>query len=292
MIKAVALHLACGLAGWGIVTALFPAAAPTAGVPASGKAAAPAKSTSSPAAHRESSAILQRLRQGLVVHEPTEASAPPFSSLDRRLEQLLRRKDIASLDPAAARERALCEILIDDLKALLHGGRRPDLTSAFRRGEKDASDLLREVTTLLPDPAAAPALRQALYTVLAPLDPLRAEALLDPIPDDKLHRLRYAQLSADSLHLSPDAFLSVLRTLPEPADPATRRARIIAWEARTRAWASTCRDDYHHWVESLPPGLDRDLALAPLVGHLKKQRPDEADRLRQLIADPEIQARY
>lgn len=299
--KAVLLHLLAVAAGWGIVAALRPVVGSwlSGGGDAAAESRAPSKtgrirSTAEIAAGQK---ILQRFTDSRLKYPPHSPPGPELS-----FEELLdKARRGAGFDPAAKapsrdgwnrskEETNAAEEYYHHLDGLLsahlNGEHGPDLAHAFRHGRLDAGTLHDSLAVHLPGPAADGTLRRALYRELAPHDPARAAALLQPLPADVATDTKYESLGYSPSALSPDTAFAVLSSIPPPSNIYEMQPHQASWESVTEIFHRKYGSDYHVWLEQLPAGTARDEAAVALLSHLQEHDLPGYRRIRALVADP------
>ncbi len=288
--KTLFLHLALVAAGWVIAAALLPhLPAARSSVPQD-SAAAPTKLPRPELDRPGGQRLLDRLSREM---KPREASAPgPWAgmSLDEKAEHLYRERANPERKPPSAaflkyfRERAINA----DLKAIVCGEQGPDLSYAFRHGRMEAQEILDEVTARLPEHAATPRFSAMLHEILAIEDPRRANTLIASLPEAEAEHTTAMLLQSDAFLQDPDASYELHATRPWPEDPEDLEARRGKWGLCASAYSHYHPTDYVAWLQSLPRGKERDLAISAALKPLSQKIPDEIPRLRALIDDPGI----
>jgi hypothetical protein len=302
MVKAVVLHLLAVAAGWGIVVALRSdvSAAPALGAVAVERSL-PTKSvrTRPPAEVAAGKKILQRLMTELP-SSPDDFGAEASVSFAETLSALLRKAGFDPAAPAPLRHfdsgsphndpdaLEYHDRLRVALESELDGSRGPDLAHAFRHGRVDAVALYDSLAAAMPGAAANDALRLALYDQLAPLDPVRAAALLQPLSADAATGIKYESFKQHRDAYLPDAAYALLSSIPTPADASAMIPRQSAWLGVTPEYLQTYGSDYLHWVEQLPAGTDRDWAAVALMVRLRENDLPAYRRMRAVVTDPRM----
>ncbi|MDB6078902.1 MAG: hypothetical protein JWO82_2649 [Akkermansiaceae bacterium] len=187
-------------------------------------------------------------------------------------------------DPGKSTPRELCW---RDVDAVFRDPR--DWSYLFQTGQTTPAEILAAVSAASPRFAATNSadLRQALYARLVEADPARALTLLDDLsPDQRSAAVLNATIDGN-FAAKPDQFLTMLSQIPDT--PETRDQRLLAWQQRTSRYLSASPGDYARWIDSLPPGTDRDMALSSAAAELQKYTPGPAAELRRRIADPGLQ---
>jgi hypothetical protein len=298
--KVVVLHLLAVAAGWGMVAALRPLVA--AG-PAERQAAAEGREPGKTPRTRSPSDIAdvaggQELLQRLTDARPEDPAASdpfwPYSFAE--LVARYRRK--AQFDPDApapprvdegrspeenAAAAAYHELLGNLLAGHLKGEAGHDVSHAFRHGRLEAQAIYDSMAPHLPGATADDTLRIALYRQLAPLDPDRAEVLLEPLPDPHATVVKYEAFMASASEFTPDSAFALLSSIPPPDDFYGRLRRFQAWASVTENLHLQYGSDYLHWLEQLPSGVDRDFAAAAVAERLPTDDLASYQRLRALI---------
>jgi hypothetical protein len=288
--KAVLLHLLAMAAGWGIVAAIRPAASEQ---PANGEGTAPTKRISQvsvpdrPAGER----ILKRLSAG---DSLPEVSYDDSALAERYAEAL---QDIG-IDPATfsasyqgfePTRKDLCYSILQSILAgslNWHDGR--DLRHAFRHGRMEAMEIHDLFAAELPLLAGTDLIRLSLYDQISDLDPARAAVLLDALPEERATGAKYWAARSYMTGFTPESFLALVRSLPQPEGDKADAGRKNAWRKRTAMFLESYGGEYFKWVEQLPSGADRDAAAAALLGYLDPADPALVNRVRSLIKDPEL----
>lgn len=309
--KAVLLHLLAVAAGWGIVAVLRPVVGSwQRGGEAAAESRAPSKtsrvrSTAEIAAGQK---LLQRYTDAQAAVRPggTLPNPGPELSLRDMVDSFRRDTGFDPAAPAPSRNDEIQQseeerdafanyhmILGGVLGAYLEGNFGPDLAHAFRVGRLDAGTLYDSLAAHLPGAAADHTLRRALYDELAPLDPVRAATLLQPMPEDEATRKKYETLSAaQASALSPEASFAIFSTIPKAEVGSWLNPNRATWTEATYAFASDFGTDYLPWLEQLPAGTHRDHFAAPVLHLLEDRDLPGYRRIRLLVTDPEILKEY
>ncbi len=308
--KAVLLHLLAVAAGWGLVAALRPVVGSwqRSGGEAAAESRAPSKtgrvrSTAEIAAGQQ---LLQRFSAARQGDHPGGAEADPGPELSLRdLVDTFTKE--SGFDPAAPapspdtggqseeERRTSMKYHINLprlLETYLEGEHGPDLAHAFRVGRLNAGTLYDSLAAHLPGAAADHTLRRALYYQLAPLDPARAAALLQPLPEDEAAGRKWDILATRGYALTPDTAFALSSSIPPTRDPAGIDRRESAWNSVTPDFLHKYGSDYLPWVEQLPAGPDREDAAAAVLNYMKKDDLPGYRRIRALVTDPEILKEY
>lgn len=304
--KALILHLIAIAAGWGIVTALRPVVDSwQAGEEAAAESIAPSK-TSRLRSNAEVAAgqkLLQRLTEA---RQEDSAAADPGPTLS--LQQLIdESRRIAGFDPAepappwndegksedeTAATWEYQRLLSDLLDSYLNGSHGPDLAHAFRRGRLDAVALYDTLAVHLPGAATNDTLRRILYQELALLDPVRAAALLDSLPEKEATAAKYQTFSDGMGGYTPDTVFALLSTVPAPADGSGDANRQSIGIESALHFPQIWGSDFLPWVEQLPAGSYRDGVATTLLSRLQAADLPGYRRMRALVGDPALLENY
>ncbi len=309
--KKLLLHLLAVAAGWGMVAAVRPVV--VAGWehrqvavenPAPGKTGI---RTGNPAEEATGRELLQRFEVERLSYQHTLDTPGPELLIEELIDKELRRRGI---DPAAPAPKLADQggsgeeandveeyhqVLAQFLGSYLNGEHGPDLAHGFRHGRVDAVALYDSLANHLPGAAADDTLRRALYRQLAHLDPVRAAALVDPMPEAEATALKHeiirpprSLFTPARAVLAPDKAYQLLSSIAAPAEDSEVLQRELSWIRVTDDFLETYGSDYLHWVEGLPAGAGRDQASAGLLRCLQDKDPASYRRIRRLVTDPEI----
>lgn len=305
------LHLLAVVAGWGMVAGLRPvlsgwAENGRASVenPLPGKSGARVLTADEVAAGRE---LLLGIEADQRLHPNPFFHRSPELPIEELIDREFRRRGIDPAAPAptlaeegesgeeAVEAREYHQVLAQFLDHHLNGEHGPDLAYGFRHGRVDAVAIYDSLATHLPGAAADHTLRRALYRQLAPLDPVRAEALLAPMTEAEATGLKLEIIQPPPILfaparavLSPDRAFKLLSSIAPPADESEALQRELARIRVTDEFLEAYGSDYLHWVEALPAGPGRDQASAGLLACLKDEDPASYRRIRLLVTDPRI----
>ena len=290
------LHLAAALAGWGIVQSLRPTFSDQQldgeGL-ATHSAAAGNLRTAVPADRPAGEMLLKRLAAGDSLPEVNYGE----SALAERYAEAL--QDIG-IDPATfsssypgfdPTRKDLCYSILQSFLASSlewHDGR--DLRHAFRHGRIEAMELHDIFAAELPILAGTDLIRLSLYDQIADLDPDRAAILLETLPEERATGAEYWAARSYMTGFTPQSFLALMRSLPQPEGDKADEGRQNAWRKRTAMFLERHGSEYFNWVEQLPSGADRDAAAAALLDYLDPGDPALVTRVRALIEDPDLSA--
>ncbi|MDB6076702.1 MAG: hypothetical protein JWO82_449, partial [Akkermansiaceae bacterium] len=166
-----------------------------------------------------------------------------------------------------------------------------DWMHRFQTGQATPEEVRSAVTAATPLLAATHPgeLNGILYTKLAEADPQRALTLLEGLPADQRAATIVAASANASYGGAPDQFLTMLSQAPDT--PETRDQRLLAWELRSQNYLQVIPGDYLHWLDRMPAGIDRDLALYAAAENIRHSNPAQAAEMRSRIADPDLQQR-
>jgi hypothetical protein len=307
--KAVLLHLLAVAAGWGIVAALRPMVGSRLG---GGEAAAESRAPSKTGRVRSTAEIaagqklLQRFTEDRQGDDPGGADADPGPEISLRdiVDVLCR---ATGFDPAApapswdtegrSAEERMASVKYNRnlhrlLETYLEGEHGPDPTHAFLLGRLDAGAIYDSLAAHLPGAAADHTLRRALYNQLAPLDPVRAAALLATLSDEEAAQWKRDLFANRSAAFTPDTAFALLSSTPPSGDSVGVEMRAAAWNVATREFLERYRSDYLPWVEQLPAGPLREEAAAALLHSLEKEDLPGYRRIRALVTDPRTLASF
>lgn len=307
--KAVLLHLLAVAAGWGIVAALRPVVGSwQSGRDAAAESRAPSKtgrvrSTAEIAAGQQ---LLQRFTDASKADPPVGANSDPSLELSLRglVDTFVKESgfDPAARAPSSDDEGRSAEERIFGVKhntdlfrllgTYLEGEHGPDPIHAFLLGRLEAGAIYDSLAALLPGAAADHTLRHALYDQLAPLDPVRAADLLEPLNDDESAQWKRDLFSSRSSSFTPDTAFALLSSTPPGGDPVGIEMRAAAWNVATREFLERYRSDYLPWVEQLPAGPAREEAAASLLRSLEKDNLPGYRRIRALVTNPRTLASF
>lgn len=284
MTKAITLHLALVAAGWGFVTALSPLLPSQSRTAAGTAPTAPTKTNRPRPDVAGGQRLLERTRREVLPPTPTEPSPNSGLSLDEKTDYLIAQAHPNGVPQISAEvhERFRRKAILGQISGIVHGNDGPDYSYAFRHGRMDAQQILELIATRLPEHATDPYFPVMLYHCLVRQDPRRAEPLLTGLPDRERARQHDSLLSGSEPMLSataprtdiflgnydqeisapdPDFAFALLASVPWEGERYRRFDRQWVWGTCAHDFARTYRDDYFAWLESLPPGRERDLAV-------------------------------
>ena len=258
------IHLALGLAGWGIATALSPNFKKSERENAETSATLPTKISRPRLDLIAGDHLLDRLVRENPLPERRASVGWVRSSLRERIDYLADERGLSPDDPFLRQEAE--RLIFQDLHHLLQSSSEetPDYIYAFKHGEMEALDVLEAVAALLPEQALHPGFSKSLYQVLFREDPDRAESLLSGYPPDDVTALKTTFLSPRNESLDPDLFFKLMHSLQPPRDLSEAAARQEIWNDRSSTYLMRYPESYPNWVLSLPAGPDRDSALHAL----------------------------
>jgi hypothetical protein len=158
------------------------------------------------------------------------------------------------------------QAIVQDVARALNETER-DWRYAFRHGEVTAEEVLLEIRKLLPqqDAASPDGVWQQVFHELAEENPQAALKMLDGLPEEERH---FAALKAGRdifNEVNPQTFYDFLQHVPAIGEGELWTERMTAWAMHTDQNHDRLGDAYVHWVEGLPPGLDRELASYNLL---------------------------
>lgn len=171
-------------------------------------------------------------------------------------------------------------------------GNEDDWPRAVKLGEATAAEVLAAVTAANPDIAASSPdmVRDLVFSRLVKQDPAAAMSLLAAFPpEERSQRALYAART-DLKDATPPTFLALLQQVPADS-PGQWEDRLDAWNRSSSYQHNWNGEHYTAWVQALPPGLDREMALYALARKIEKQDPALAASLRADITDPTLKSR-
>lgn len=282
------LHLACGLAGWGVVTGLRPlVTAPSHSLEAV-EAVTPAKTNRQRLNAAGGQRVLERLSRGM----PPEVFGGYYQTLNGDSLPLSAFSHFSAVEIEILRE----ETIIRSVDQHLRSFDGTDLEYAFRHGRINAQQIHDLLAGRMPGDAEKPVFRSAIYKRLAVLDPVAAEVLLTPYSVEDATDLKHDAISSflwsnpsNRLTKSPaEGLLSLVRSISRSDNPAINGQLQNSWELAVQFYHDRYGSDFLEWVEQLPSGSARDQATASLLRRMDYADADEFNRLRGLIQDPTI----
>lgn len=162
------------------------------------------------------------------------------------------------------------------------------LMNDFQSGAIDAREAQQKLLAAMPETAglSETVARDQAYGQLSNRDPVKALTLLDDLPPDQRYRQAMKYATWDFTNPSPERLYQLYEAVP--VDPAFDRAgeRQNAWNSMTTIAYNRYGEQYPEWVEGLPPGMNRDLALTALARRLEEEDPGKASELRAKISNP------
>ncbi|MDB6079164.1 MAG: hypothetical protein JWO82_2911 [Akkermansiaceae bacterium] len=199
-------------------------------------------------------------------------------------------------DPRVAPERRIPYLTpqekLDPYAALAEsdaGSLLGDWAYRLRTGQATAEEALAGVKAGTPEVAeqAPEELRRQVLLQLEIYAPEQALAAMSDLPPEE--RYRTALLAAIQGQMaSPEVFLEILQQVPVDA-PDTYDRRLDAWSSRASRDYERLGESYVEWVRGLPPGVDRDMALATAAKQAQHSNPGLAADLRGEVSDPKLQ---
>ena len=133
-----------------------------------------------------------------------------------------------------------------------------------------------------PDNAIQPVL--LLERLLLAANPAKALELLSNLaPNDRYKQV--IKLSQRSVN-DPRQLLEVYQAVPMDPTMGPLQERFEVWNKVGNNAYDRYGDDYVTWVEKMPEGRDRDMALSALAIRIDRKYPEEAARLRSLKTVP------
>lgn len=295
-------HLAIVAIGWGLVTALAPRHSDDLGNKP-GKNHHPSRTKSErprldPASGRR---LLARLSREVVLPEASDPEPRDSRSFGERVSQCVEQSSWQSVPQGDIymtgfrQAKSLDEIHKDcrraiisqDIAPIVRGANGPEFSYAFRHGRIDAQEILDHLAAQLPEQAADPLFPLVLYQLLAWKNPGLAEPLLASLSEkEKLEEKRqlFPQVDFSS---DPDSTYALLSTIPWEEDSMPLTYRRWAWRSSAQSNLGDRRADYLAWLEALPRGSERDIAISGALLDPGTDA-DSAEYLRPLIGDPAI----
>ena len=176
-------------------------------------------------------------------------------------------------DKGASDEKKAERYFRDDMEQLLVAER--DWRYAFRHGAVDAEEVMDAMRKEQPAQADQypEALRRALYANLVEENPAAAMALLGHLPEEERWRVALATHVNRPGADDPRAAFAFLQQIPPAMADGLWEERLSMWEFRGHD-AITLEAPYLRWLESLPPGVDRDMAVYRAMKAIQNRREE------------------
>lgn len=195
---------------------------------------------------------------------------------------------LAAFEKDKAVDQLKLEIGARDVTRALNEGR--DWRYAFRNGAVTADEVYRGMISQLPDLASASpeALRLQLYKELAEDNGTAALKLLDDLPADKRWETAIKSPRWMFNDINPQDFYNFLQQIPAEPSEEVWTMRLGAWADRSNRNHNRLGSDYVQWVESLPQGVDREMASYNLLKTTGNNDPELNARLRAEVKDPRL----
>ena len=181
-------------------------------------------------------------------------------------------------------------IAMMDVTRLLNGER--DLLYAFRTGQMNAQQMWEAVAAGTPELAFEypGELREHLFRELSEDNAAEAMKLLKEMPPAERYELALLTSRTHFNDVEPPKFLELLEQVPSDT-PELWEGRLDAWNRRGFTNHERLQDGYVEWVQELPPGLDREMALYSLARAVDASNPQLAKDLRAQVSNAELQHR-
>lgn len=179
-----------------------------------------------------------------------------------------------------SRDAILSELVSNDVNRLLNEGR--DWRFEFRHGKASLDEILSNVNgTLSLNEEARTVAHIALYRTLSEENPVKAQALLDILPEDRRREVMFSNTWQSYGNIDPGDFLAYLKQLPEPVTESEKQDRMKGWDWKVRGFLQRYGDDYIEWVAALPPNPDKYAAINSVIWATREQNPVKAAELNQ-----------
>lgn len=182
------------------------------------------------------------------------------------------------------------QLVNNDVDRLL--GDERDWSFAFRNGEATAQEIMDLVAAGTPELAKSEpdALRMHVFRELAEENPAAAMVLLKDLPDDERSDQALYAARTHFTDVEPQKFLEFVQQIPADT-PEQWDDRLDTWNLRGFTNYNRLQDGYVDWVQALPPGLDREMALYSLARVVNESDPKLAANLRSQVTDSALQKR-
>ncbi len=229
--------------------------------------------------------LLERFARDLGPRVELATSRYADLSMDEKIDHLIAQDypDGGHQVSAESRERYRKKAILRQMYGLVQGGKNgPDLSYAFRHGRMEVQEILDLLAARLPEHASDPYFPVMLYHCLVRQDPQRAEPLLAGLSDKEKAKQHDSLLSGSEPMLSstaprtylshgfsddpipapdPDFAFAMLEVIPWQREPFRCFDHSWVWGSCASKAMGSYRDDYLAWLQSLPPGRDRDGAI-------------------------------
>lgn len=182
------------------------------------------------------------------------------------------------------------QISTQAVDAFVSGG-DVDWMGRVRTGDVTAAELLAAISAKSPELAgSAPnELRDGLFAALAGSNPVAALKLLDGLPAGDRNQAILDATRTRFHGADPQGFLAVLQQVPADT-PELWDSRLDSWNHGVQFMSLRQGGNFSDWVEDLPPGTDREMALYALARKME-MRGDSVlvSQLRSQVTDPKLQ---
>ncbi len=182
------------------------------------------------------------------------------------------------------------QLVNNDVDRLL--GEDRDWSFAFRNGEATAQEIMDLVAAGTPELAKSEpdALRMHVFRELAEENPAAAMELLKDLPEDQRSNQALFAARTHFNDVEPQKFLELVQQIPADT-PEQWEDRLDTWNLRGFTNHGRLQDGYVDWVQALPPGLDREMALYSLARVVNESNPKLAADLRNQVTDSALKQR-
>ncbi len=298
-VSIVVTHLAIVAIGWGLVAALAPRHSDGT-LNMQGKSANSSTKSDRTRPDRSSGQrLLATLSRQVVIPEAPDAELQDRRSFEERVSEMIEQRSepnvvgvpgVRQKSPSEIEEECRRTLILHDMVPVVDGANGPEFSYAFRHGRIRVRVLLDHLTEQLPEQAEDPLFPLVLYQLLAKENPGLAEPLLASLSEKEklLEKRRHfpgAVASSD-----PDSTYAMLSTIPWEDGPMELSTRRWVWRGSAESNLYGRRADYLAWLEKLPRGPERDIAISGALMESSCTDSDSAEYLRPLIDDPGIRA--
>ncbi|MGC4017685.1 MAG: hypothetical protein QM755_24680 [Luteolibacter sp.] len=163
-------------------------------------------------------------------------------------------------------------------------GLQEPIRSAFEEGAVGAEETLQSLMALTPDaPRLEPeALKTQFTWELIEQNPEQGLALLNP--QERAQKVTDWVSSRETFAIDPRKLARIFQTLSSDATPVDPKVRAQAWRSSMSSGYGRYGDELVGWVQTLPAGADRDMAISSLAGEVNSLDPVQAKALRGMAS--------
>lgn len=280
--RSVVVHLALVFTGWAVAILLTPRLFP---VESDGSRELPNLPAKTDRPRLDGSGGQRLIARLMPQREPGDNGRWPgwdVTSIKERMRIVRAGQGQPPLSEEESKRNAGVFMLTDVGNIIIHGVNGPSIGYAFRHGRLGAIEIRKMIVTQFPEHAGLPYFDEILCKTLASYNPVGVEPLLEVLPPKVAAEVRKNILANGFGEIRPADYHAFIASCLSKEGVADLDLQSTWDHAMVFNYLPEFATGLTGWVESLPPGVQRDAALESLAKRYHASNPVESGRLRKL----------